>query len=261
MHIVKMRKFKFDYVAVIGFLAVFGVFLIGLCYAQDGESQMMAPEPGSLALLSTTGVFGFLIRFARRRFQEFKRGFDIVVSLVGLTVTAPVIALAIVVIKIVSPGAVFFKQQRVGLGGGLFNIYKLRTMKIDAEKDTGPVWAQEDDPRLIRFGKLIRKTHLDEIPQLINVLKGEMSIIGPRPERPVFVQSLSREIKDYRKRLKVKPGITGLAQVWHKYDETIQDVKRKIKLDLLYIRKMCLWVDVRILAMTVVAVLTGKGAR
>ena len=134
-------------------------------------------------------------------------------------------------------------------------------MVKDAEKITGPVWANERDPRVTLVGRLLRRMRIDEFPQLINVLKGQMSIIGPRPERPIFARRLESEIKDYGKRLNVKPGITGLAQVWHKYDETIEDVKRKLKLDLLYIRKMCLWVDMRILALTIIAVLTGKGAR
>ena len=134
-------------------------------------------------------------------------------------------------------------------------------MEVDAEKETGPVWAKEDDPRLIKFGKIIRKMHIDEIPQLFNVLRGEMSIVGPRPERPIFVKSLSKEIKEYKRRLTVKPGITGLAQVWHKYDETIKDVKKKIKYDLLYIRKMCLATDFRILLRTILVVAIGKGAR
>ena len=134
-------------------------------------------------------------------------------------------------------------------------------MRIDAEKYTGPVWAKEDDPRLIKFGKIIRKIHIDELPQLFNVLIGDMSIVGPRPERPELVGKLKRAIPEYEKRLRVKPGITGLAQVWHKYDETIQDVKKKIKYDLLYIREMCLMVDLRILARTFFVVLIGRGAR
>jgi lipopolysaccharide/colanic/teichoic acid biosynthesis glycosyltransferase len=134
-------------------------------------------------------------------------------------------------------------------------------MEVDAEKYTGPVWAEEDDPRLIRFGKIIRKLHLDELPQLFNVLKGNMSIVGPRPERPVFVKQLSGKITDYRKRLNAKPGITGLAQVVHKYDETIADVKKKVKYDLLYIREMCLMVDIRILLRTIIVSVTGRGAR
>ena len=134
-------------------------------------------------------------------------------------------------------------------------------MQINAEKETGPVWAKEDDPRLIKFGKVIRKLHIDEFPQLLNVLKGQMSIVGPRPERPFFVSKLTNEVREYNNRLNVKPGITGLAQIRHKYDETIEDVKKKIKLDLLYIRKMCFWVDVRILLQTIIVAALGKGAR
>lgn len=232
------------------------------CFAQpDPGAAMYVPEPGSLALISTTGLLGCVIRFARRRFQEFKRWFDITASAIGLVLAFPLIVVTAGIIKLVSPGPAFFKQERVGKGGKIFNIYKLRTMKLDAEKETGPVWAQENDSRYIMFGRIIRKAHLDELPQLLNVLRGEMSIIGPRPERPFFVQQLSKEIKDYNKRLQVKPGITGLAQVRQKYDETIEDVRRKVKFDLLYVRRMCLWVDVRILALTVYVALTGKGAR
>ena len=197
----------------------------------------------------------------RKRFHDFKRFFDILMGSFGLVAVSPIILLTALLIKRVSPGPVFFKQERVGLNGEIFEIYKLRTMKVDAEKETGPVWAQEDDPRLIRFGKIIRKMHLDEIPQLYNVLKGDMSIVGPRPERPVFVNELSRQIPDYQKRLKIKPGITGLAQVVHKYDETIKDVKKKVRYDLLYIREMCLMVDIRILLRTIIVAALGKGAR
>lgn len=237
------------------------VVVVTYSYAQNsGDSFPIAPEPGSIALVFT-GIFGYVIQFARRRFIEFKRCFDIIVASFGLVATAPFMAMTAVAIKVVSPGPVFFRQERVGLNGRLFEIYKMRTMYLDAEKETGPVWAQEDDPRLIRFGKLIRKLHLDELPQLINVIRGEMSIVGPRPERPVFVEDLSVKIPDYAKRLTVKPGITGLAQVFHKYDETIKDVKKKVKYDLLYIREMCLMVDIRILLRTVIVAATGKGAR
>jgi len=237
------------------------IFFAGFVYAQsEREFLPIAPEPGSIALIST-GFLGWSLRFARRRFQEFKRFFDIIVSSIGLIAAAPAIFFTAIIIKIVSPGPVFFKQERVGLNGKIFSMFKLRTMKLDAEKETGPVWAKEDDPRLIRFGKLIRKLHLDELPQLYNVLNGDMSIVGPRPERPVFVEELSTKIADYPKRLKVKPGITGLAQVAHKYDETIEDVKKKVKFDLLYIRKMCLMVDMRILLRTLIVAASGKGAR
>jgi len=218
------------------------------------------PEPNTVVLLST-GFIGFMTQFARRHFREFKRIYDDIIAGAGIVLAAPIILFTAIVIKIVSPGPIFYKQERVGWGGKTFYIYKLRTMKMDAEKGSGPIWAQENDPRLIRFGKLIRKMHIDELPQLYNVLKGDMSIVGPRPERPVFVEKLNREVVDYQKRIQVRPGITGLAQVWHKYDETIQDVRKKVKYDLLYIREMCFMVDLRILMRTVIVSAMGKGAR
>ncbi|MFH0764080.1 MAG: sugar transferase [Candidatus Omnitrophota bacterium] len=242
----------------------FGISLISLvtaCYAQPNDNPLViAPEPGSVALIST-GFIGYMIGFARKRFREFKRIFDTILSAIGIVVVAPVIGFTALIIKIVSPGPVFYKQERVGWGGRFFNIYKMRTMRVDAEKITGPVWAQEDDPRLIKFGKIIRKFHIDELPQLFNVLRGDMSIVGPRPERSVFVRELSQKICDYEKRIDVRPGITGLAQVWHKYDETIADVRKKVKYDLLYIREMCLMVDIRIILRTVLVAARGKGAR
>ncbi len=258
----KSLKRRLNYTIFFATLGLFIFLLVNIAYAQtSGEYASSNVPEASTMVLVTTGLFGWMVRFARRRFSEFKRVFDIVVSVLCLLVTAPLVMLTAILIKIVSPGPVFFTQERVGLNGIPFTMYKMRTMNVDAEKYSGAMWAQENDPRLIRFGRTIRKTHMDEIPQLINVLKGEMSIVGPRPERPVFVNKFSEEIVDYKKRLDAKPGITGLAQVWHKYDETIEDVKKKIKYDILYIKKMCLMVDIRILMNTIVVVLTGKGAR
>ncbi len=124
---------------------------------------------------------------------------------------------------------------------------KFRSMNKDAEKQTGPIWSQKDDPRITRIGRIIRKVRLDEIPQMINVLKGEMSIVGPRPERPFFVEKLSKEIPYYKRRLKVRPGITGWAQVKHKYDESVEDVKIKLRYDLFYIENMSLRMDFKII--------------
>ncbi len=165
-------------------------------------------------------------------------------------------------VKVTSKGPIFYKQERVGKKGKTFDIYKFRTMRLDAEKISGPTWATENDPRLTCIGGFLRKAHLDELPQIINVFKGEMSIVGPRPERPFFLlRNCKKDIDNYVGRLAVKPGITGLAQVKHKYDETIDDVKKKVRYDILYIKKMCLILDLKVLMWTVGVVLTGKGAR
>ena len=191
--------------------------------------------------------------------KKLKRLIDIIVSLVILIITLPVTIITALAIKIDSDGNIFFKQERCGINGKIFKIYKFRSMKKDAEKTTGPVWSQKDDPRITRIGKFIRRVRIDEIPQMINVLNGEMSIIGPRPERPYFVEKLSQQIPYYKRRLKVRPGITGWAQVKHKYDETIEDVKIKLRYDLFYIENMSLRMDFKILFRTIFVVLLGKG--
>lgn len=228
--------------------------------ALPAPQKSRAPEPSTLFLI-LGGVTGIVVRFVRKSFDKFKRVSDIALSILGLTAASPILLFTAILIKLNSQGPVIYKQNRVGKNGKIFRIYKLRTMRIDAEKNTGAVWAKENDPRITSVGRVLRKTHIDEIPQLINVLRGEMSIVGPRPERPEIVTDLKAIIRDYEKRLQITPGITGLAQVWHKYDETIEDVKKKIKYDLLYIKKRCLIADLRILASTFVVVLNGKGAR
>jgi lipopolysaccharide/colanic/teichoic acid biosynthesis glycosyltransferase len=219
-----------------------------------------APEPSSLFLI-LSGMGAMIVRFAQKSFEKFKRASDFFLAVLGLTIASPLLIFAAILIKLNSKGPVIYRQSRVGRNEEIFKIYKLRTMRMDAEKETGAVWAKENDPRITSVGRVLRKMHIDEIPQLFNVLKGQMSIVGPRPERPELVRDLKTLIGDYEKRLQVKPGITGLAQVWHKYDETIEDVKKKIKYDILYIKKMCLLVDLRIMANTLVVVLMGKGAR
>ncbi len=219
-----------------------------------------APEPNTLILLGG-GLIGVLVRLTRKSFKKIKRYSDLLLATFGLLVTSPLLLLAGILIKLTSKGTVVYTQNRVGKKGKIFKIYKLRTMNIDAEKGTGAVWAAKNDPRVTRIGKLLRKSRIDEIPQLFNVIKGDMSIVGPRPERPEMVRDFKQLIHDYEKRLQVDPGITGLAQIWHKYDETIDDVKKKIKYDLLYIKKMCLLADLDILARSFVVVLTGKGAQ
>lgn len=188
-----------------------------------------------------------------------KRSLDIFVSAAGLVITTPVMVLIGIAVKATSRGPIFFKQTRVGIRGKIFNMYKFRTMMQDAEAKSGPVWAKENDPRVTAVGAFLRKTHLDELPQFMNVLRGEMSLVGPRPERPYFVQEFRKVIPHYDRRLFAKPGITGLAQIKRRYDETIGDVKKKVRYDVLYIRKMCPVLDMMVLAMTVKAVVLGTG--
>lgn len=189
-----------------------------------------------------------------------KRLIDIIGSLFGLMVLTPLFFLIGIAIKIDSKGPIFFKQERVGQGERIFTMYKFRSMRVDAEKTTGPVWARKNDPRVTGLGGFLRKTRLDELPQLFNILLGEMSLVGPRPERPVFVRQFSSTIPKYRRRLDVKPGLTGLAQVRYRYDQSIRDVKNKLRYDLIYVKNMCLLLDIRIMFQTFGVVFNGKGA-
>lgn len=212
----------------------------------------------------TTQIYGFpLIDIMPQLMQEWekkvKRLMDIGISFLFLIFASPVLLLTAVAIKLESKGPVFYKQERMGVNGSVFKIIKFRSMVNDAEKLSGPVWAAKDDPRITRVGKIIRKLRIDEIPQVINVLKGEMSFVGPRPERPHFVEQLSKEIPLYKRRLKVRPGITGWAQVKHKYDESIEDVKNKLHFDLFYIENISLRMDLKIIFRTIFVVLFGKG--
>ena len=191
--------------------------------------------------------------------KKLKRISDITISLIILILTMPINLLVSILIKLDSPGPVLFKQDRIGMGNKEFRIYKFRSMFQDAEKHTGPVWSRRDDPRVTRVGKILRKLRMDEIPQFYNVLKGEMSLVGPRPERSYFVDMLAAQLPYYRRRLKVRPGITGWAQVKHKYDESIEDVKVKLRYDLFYIENMSFRMDIKILARTILVVLFGKG--
>ena len=191
--------------------------------------------------------------------KKLKRLLDVVTSFIILFVTLPANLIASVAIKLNSKGPVFFKQERSGMNGSVFKMLKFRSMYEDAEKHTGPVWSPKDDPRITAVGKIIRKVRIDEIPQMFNLLRGEMSIVGPRPERPFFVEKLSEEIPYYKRRLKVRPGITGWAQVKHKYDESVEDVKIKLRYDLFYIENMSLRMDFKIIVRTIFVVLFGKG--
>jgi len=217
------------------------------------------PEPSSF-LLFGGGLLTMVITILRRTYNIAKRGMDIMIASFALIILSPLCIMVATLVKLTSQGPVFYTQIRSGKDGQAFEIYKFRTMKIDAEKDSGPVWAKLKDNRITLIGKFLRKSRIDEIPQFINVLQGDMSVIGPRPERPVFIEKLKSQISDYPKRLSVKPGITGLAQVYHRYDESIADVRKKVKYDILYIKKMCFWTDLRIIGRTFGVILTGFGA-
>jgi exopolysaccharide biosynthesis polyprenyl glycosylphosphotransferase len=219
-----------------------------------------APEPSSF-LLFGSGIFTMLLAFLRRAYHVSKRVMDVTIAGFAVIILAPFCLLVAALIKLTSKGPVFYSQTRSGKDGKHFEIYKFRTMKTDAEKDSGPVWAKAKDNRITPIGNFLRKSRIDEIPQFINVLKGDMSVIGPRPERPMFVEKLGEQIGDYKKRLTVKPGITGLAQVHHRYDESIADVRKKVKYDILYIKNICFSTDILIILRTFRVILTGFGAR
>ncbi len=232
------------------------------------------------------GEFPLVIRSSLRRL--IKRGIDIFGAFIGLILSLPLFIFVPLAIKIDSAGPIFYKQRRTGrnrrqgerrrnpvcrererrreerrredLWGSPFYLYKFRTMRQDAEKKSGPVWAIPNDPRVTKVGRFLRKTRIDEIPQFLNVLKGEMSLVGPRPERPCFVKSLEEEVPEYPTRLVVRPGLTGPAQIECGYDSSVEDVKRKVKLDIEYVHNGSLVKDLKIIFCTVGVLFTGKGA-
>ena len=210
-------------------------------------------------------VHGFelqeLFAFAMPPWQvQIKRFLDIIIAgFIGVC-SLPICLLAAIAIKLDDHGPIFYSQERIGLYGKPFTVYKFRTMRTDAEK-TGAQWATKKDPRITRVGHFLRKTRIDELPQLLCVLKGDMSMVGPRPERAVFIGKLREQIPFYIGRLKMKPGLTGWAQVRHHYDTSIEDVQIKLQYDMYYYENMSLLLDFQILVRTVYVVLTGKGAQ
>jgi lipopolysaccharide/colanic/teichoic acid biosynthesis glycosyltransferase len=257
-----------------------------MAFADDASRNTVPviPEP-STGMLLLLGIIGSLISFARNTYNKIRRFFDIVISIVALIFSFPILVVAAILIKLDSPGPILYEQVRVGVNrrrrdlqnndlsstaackrqndylGKPFNIYKLRTMRIDAESKSGAVWACKNDCRITRVGKFLRKSRIDEFPQFLNVLKGEMSFIGPRPERPEFVKQLKEQIDLYNLRFEVKPGITGLAQVRYKYTDSVEDTRFKLKYDLLYMKKMSVLLDLDIILKTVETVIFAKGAQ
>ncbi|GEO48560.1 sugar transferase [Companilactobacillus kimchii] len=187
-----------------------------------------------------------------------KRVFDLLVGLLGSIISLPIIMVFAFIVKTTSKGPAFYKQERVGFMGSTFNVIKIRSMYQDAEARTGAVWAQKNDPRITPIGRFMRKTRVDELPQFWNVLKGDMSLVGPRPERPILTEKFSKSFSEFPKRLRIIPGITGYAQINGGYDITPD---AKCKLDNYYIEHYSLWFDIKMLLGTVKIVFTGDGAR
>jgi exopolysaccharide biosynthesis polyprenyl glycosylphosphotransferase len=186
---------------------------------------------------------------------------DFVLALIGCIIALPIMLLVALAVKLSSPGPILYRQSRVGLGDKPFTLFKFRSMRADAEQSTGAVWATRNDPRVTSIGRTLRKLRLDELPQLMNVLRGEMSIVGPRPERPEFVKVLSEQIPFYRQRQCVKPGITGWAQINHRYGDTMEDAIVKLEFDLYYIKNMSPSLDTYIIFHTLKTMLLRRGAQ
>lgn len=250
-----------------------------------------APLTGKFVFSSWTDLPALEIEHQRVAYrQNHSVGFlERCVALLLLILVLPLLILIAIIMKIESPrDPIFYKQERVGLDrrkqeeaegsrddanvwsggerrntpreGQYFMVWKLRTMKLDAESKTGPVWASVNDPRVTRVGRVLRQLRLDELPQLINVFRGQMGLIGPRPERPHFVRELAKLVPEYRRRLQVRPGITGLAQVEREYDADVEDVKKKIGYDLFYVENRSRVLDLKILLKTIDVVFRGRGA-
>ncbi|WP_373490566.1 TIGR03013 family XrtA/PEP-CTERM system glycosyltransferase [Parasphingorhabdus sp.] len=227
-------------------------------------SSFMERETGRVDLDSVNPswfIFSDGFSSGRRLSTLFKRGFDIFLSLLLLVLTGPVILLFALLIKLESKGGSFFKQERVGLYGQKFKIHKLRSMRADAEIGGQAIWATENDPRITRIGRFIRKVRIDELPQAWSVLKGEMSFVGPRPERPQFVDDLQTQMPFYAERHIIKPGITGWAQINYPYGASIEDARHKLEYDLYYAKNYTPFLDILIILQTIRVILWPEGAR
>ncbi len=207
------------------------------------------PEPITLVGVGV-GVAGLMTQLARRYFELAKEVVDIVLGFLALVLALPLLGLCALLIKLSSKGPVLFTQVRMGKDGKLFKMYKLRTMYVDAESAGKAVWAKAGDPRVVPVCRWMRKSHVDELPQLLNVVRGDMSLVGPRPERPEILSELEKAYPQVRKRLAVRPGITGLAQVTNGYDTTVEAFRKKLEADLAYIERRNWSTELRIMAAT-----------
>ncbi len=242
--------------------------------ARDGVSQLIgmgfvdtafsSPDPDDFNLETTARDILYLpnrnAAAASARYALVKRGMDVAVSAALLVLTFPLLLLIAATVRLSSKGPVIFSQDRLTEGGKVFRMLKFRSMQVNAESETGPVWAAAADPRITKIGKLLRLTHLDELPQLVNVLQGEMSLIGPRPERPEIAKELKLQLPAFDRRLEVKGGITGLAQVTSGYASSLQSYRRKLSLDLYYVKHQSLKMDLVIALKTVAVLFTGSRA-
>ncbi len=226
----------------------------GVAFYEDLTGKMPVEKVNPSWFLFSNGFH------VTRLTERVKRLLDFFISLIGLLVSLPMTLLSALIIKVESPGPIFYRQQRVGRDGEIFEVIKFRSMCQDAEKD-GAVWAVQEDSRVTKFGAIIRKTRIDEIPQMYNVLRGDMSFVGPRPERPVFVRELAKTIPFYSIRHVVKPGITGWAQVRYPYGASEEDALRKLEYDLFYLKNLSISFDLFIIFETVKIVLFQRGAR
>ncbi len=226
----------------------------GVSFTERLGGRLSVEDLHPSSLIFSNGFKGAVI------YKKLKKYFDIILSLVGLILFTPFMLLIAMATKLESAGPVFYRQERVGEDGTIFTLLKFRSMKEGAEEN-GPVWAVVNDDRVTRVGRVIRKLRLDEIPQMINVLRGEMSFVGPRPERPFFVKKLKGEIPFYSLRHSVKPGVTGWAQIYYPYGATKEDAQEKLKYDLYYIKHLSPLLDITIILETIKIVLLGRGAR
>lgn len=218
-----------------------------------GKLWLAAVDPGRLAFSD-----GFRIT---PLYRFFKRAIDLVCAVAFLVAAAPLMAVIALAVKLESPGPILFRQERLGQFGKAFTLLKFRSMRQDAEAETGPTWCRENDDRVTRIGNLLRRSHLDELPQVVNVLRGDLSFVGPRPERPCFVEMLRQEIHYYELRHYVRPGVTGWAQVCFPYAGSIEDSYEKLQYDLYYARNASLALDLQILVRTALVMVTGRGSR